>query len=207
MKTILLETNAINNCLDSSLNGAELLAILNKKNLTPVVNIHTKYELARTFLNPDAHNRGKNLFLILKELKPIFSCPTDELIKREVQKLQDDISVTFICNPKSLEQAQNDINLLSEGQFVPEIETFIQQREKEIAAFLPTYDKLKTKENRAALKHKSYEDFVNIYMSPNNTGELKTHLNKIIIGKSLTDAEILKFLTHVTSYPAIKTHL
>lgn len=36
MKTILLETNAINNCLDSSLNGAKLLAILNKKTLLPL---------------------------------------------------------------------------------------------------------------------------------------------------------------------------
>lgn len=62
MKTILLETNAINNCLDNSINGAELLAILNKKNFSPVINMHTKYELARTFLNHDTHARGKNLF-------------------------------------------------------------------------------------------------------------------------------------------------
>lgn len=44
-------------------------------------------------------------------------------------------------------------------------------------------------------------------MRPNNIEGLKNHLNKIIIGKSLNDAEVSKFLTHATSYPAIKTHL
>lgn len=206
MKTVLLETNAISRCLDSSLSGTKLLAVLNKNNFIPVVNIHTKYELARTFLNHNSHDRGKNLFLILKEINPVFSCPTDELIKREFQKLQNETSVTFVCNPESLKQIYNDIDLLSKGKFVQEIKTFIQKRERGIKAFLPTYNKLITKENRILLKHKSYKNFVNIYVSPSNTEELKTHLNKIV-GKSLTDAEILKFRTNIASYPAIKTNL
>lgn len=206
MKTILLETNAICKCLDYFHSGNELSYILNRKNFTPIVNIHTTYELARTFLDPNKHEKGKELFLILKELKPIFSCLTGELLKQEVSKLRSGTNVDFICNPIFNNQIWEAIENLSNGNFATHYENFIREREANIKTDQKIWDKLIISKDRFNYKSTTFDDLTKNYISSKNIEQLRPQINEHI-DENLTVQELMKFLTETTSYPALNTLL
>lgn len=204
MKTVLFETNAISRCLDVSLSGAELSIILQKRNLHPVVNIHSTYELARTFLNPTSHEKGKLLFTILKELNPIISCPTQDLLKREIKKLRDGTTVDFFCSRLLESQAREAIDNVAMGNFTAPYEKFIRDNENKFHSEQNMWDKLIPIKKEKKFKSISYEDFVKSYMNPTNISKVISHIYQHT-EENLTNTETMKFLSEPNSYPALKT--
>lgn len=204
VKTILLETNAVNKCIDAKLTGTQISKFLETKHLNPIVNIHSLYELARTFLNPNTRNIGINLFKFLKELNPTFSCMTGELIKREVNKLHYDTSVNFLCNPDFKKQTDEAIKNLSNGNFSWDYEKFIRNREREIQSDQKIWDKLITLNKKNESNLPSYNSYATTYLSINNVQQVKSHIQQHI-EEMLSDKAIIKLLTQINSYPALKT--
>lgn len=201
MKTVFLETSAINRCLKESIAGDELANILKKKCLSPVVSIHTTYELARTFLNEKTADRGAELFQIIKRLKPTFSCLTPSLILKDIRKLRDDEPVTYLLSNDQLKTLNTAIERLAEGNFLCEHRKFIEKREQDIKKEYVVWDKVI---ENVTDRPKSFSNFADNYIKTENTSHLIKHIYQHTNIK-LNHKEVDNFIRHKSHYSALRT--
>jgi hypothetical protein len=89
MKKIYFEASSINRVTNQGEIGlTALLQSLRAHGQEPVVGLHVVYELARTFLDPEAVERGKRLFQCLRELNPSYPPEAKDLLLQEILKLR-----------------------------------------------------------------------------------------------------------------------
>lgn len=197
METALLETNAINACFYKGYSGKQLADILSKKKLLPIVNFHTCYEIARTFDNVKNTKIGIELFSILKDLNPTYSCETSELLARQINRLIYGNDCNFLIEEDKLIYLNKIINEVTQGDISKIDINTIRSRESEIkneqnqCNHLFTYSKIT-----------SFEQF---YDDITRTRDNIIHLIKEICHIKLTTLYAEKLILKLSDLAVIKT--
>lgn len=129
MEKAYLETSAINSAESGSLSGQDLVHGLRYLGFSPVIGMHSIYELARTYLNPDQSVKAGRLFSIVRDLNPSFMPPTWQVLSQEVLKLRTGAAVFPFLTGVDLASAQTEVARLALGIFDNHAERFIRSRE------------------------------------------------------------------------------
>lgn len=204
MRTVLLETNAINKCVDKGISCSLIKSVFNRKHDSPMVNTHTTYELVRTFLVKENIEKGISLFKFLKELKPIYTCSVDSLLIRELENV---LSTTFCTNfvenwfyGPLIEAIDN----LSNGIIKDDYLYFINKRESDIKNAMSIWDSLLDKKYRIN-KSLNFESFFKSIFKSDSAIQIITDIyrgiNKPV---SRTNAVSLYLKLAQNSCPALK---
>ncbi len=126
-----IETSSINQALVDTVSGEEISRSLQDLGYRPVVGFHTIYELARTFLNPEQHQTGSDLFKILQGIDCTIVPMTGLLIDKEIIKLRTGAEVLPFLDHANQVSTRYEIEKLSRGIFDATAEQFVATREKE----------------------------------------------------------------------------
>lgn len=137
MKHAYLEPNAINRAQDAGVDGASIRASLESRGFEPVVGIHTLYELARAFLNPDLIAFGERNFRVIRDLALRYSRPVDVMLGQELDHFLDGVPVQPLLARHYLRATELEVAKLSSGILSETGRRFIAQREAEIRANFP----------------------------------------------------------------------
>lgn len=143
------------------------------KNITPVVSIHTTYELYRIFLSDEKEN-GIQLFRGLKNIDLIYTCSTQTLLKREIEKLRNRTSVNYFIEESYVSCLKQKISNISDGLLEEGSLLFVDDRERR-------FEKIKRKDLISLIK--------NIIRSSVNV--------------NMTEVEVNTILDNQLSYPAL----
>lgn len=166
MKKAYLETNAIWRFLSEGTSGEEARAILSCHGFEPVIGLHVIYELARTFLKDDSHEKSVSLFSIVRDLKPLISEEPRVLLRYEFQSfLNGDTFDPFLLGARKNETA-SEISKLSHGVFDKEARAFITGRDEEFKtehAILGLNNIDLFQQEKPEAKLKTFEDVVSYY--------------------------------------------
>jgi hypothetical protein len=200
MKTIFLETNAINKYISYS--GSENLSnIMKLKNITPVVSIHTTYELYRIFLS-DEKEKGIQLFQGLKNIDPIYSCSTQTLLKREIEKLRHGTSVNYFIEELYLSCLKEKISNISDGLLEEGSLSFVDDRERRIEEFHNHIDIYSEEASTINPNSTSFDDYVEEIKRKDLISLIKNIITSSV-NVNMTDIEVNTILDNQLSYPAL----
>jgi len=125
-----LETSSINNALSKGKTGFDVSELVANVGFRPAIGIHTVYELARTFLDPDQMERGQALFTLLRDIDASFIPTTGQLIESELVKLRTGSVVMPFLDHDNRIATRYEIECLAQG-FVNRATSFTEIREKE----------------------------------------------------------------------------
>lgn len=140
MDTVYIETSVINKVLEESMTGTGFRATLADSGYRPVVGMHTIYELAKTFLDPEQTTIGQQLFTILRDIDGSIVPMTNMLLEQEIIKLHTGAAVLPMLDTNNQASTRYDIERFSKGIIISEAITFIETRENERRANEPLED-------------------------------------------------------------------
>ncbi|MCK4256928.1 hypothetical protein KAX35_08570 [candidate division WOR-3 bacterium] len=130
MGKIYIETSSINQAREEKRAGSEISHKLESLGFEPVIGMHTIYELAKTYLVQGGENVAKDLFIILKDIKPIYFVETSNLLEQEIIKLRTGSAVVPYLDYFKVIATKYEIEKLSSGNFDKKAEAFIKSREE-----------------------------------------------------------------------------
>lgn len=125
-----IETSSINEVLTQGTDGESITRSIRSLGYRPAIGIHTIYELARTFLDPKQHSRGRALFLVLRDIDGTIVPTTGQLIENELIKLRTGAEVLPFLDHDNQIATRYEIERLAQG-FLDRATQFIEAREKE----------------------------------------------------------------------------
>lgn len=102
MKTVFIETSAINWLYHEKQDADEVNQIFKTKNMIPVVGMDTIYVLSRCFMT-NVPEKGIELFKFLTQLQPVYSCQRSMLYLQERDNLLTSSPVTPLLDYYSYE--------------------------------------------------------------------------------------------------------
>ena len=118
MEKACIEVSVINRAVDAATSGSDLAARLRARGLEPAAGLHVIYELARTFLADDGHDRGRELFKFLQDLDPSFQPWPRNLLSQEVDKLRRGFAVLPFLDHENYLVVKQEIEHLAAGRFI-----------------------------------------------------------------------------------------
>jgi len=130
MDTVYIETSVINKVLEESITGEGFRTALADFGYRPAVGMHTIYELARTFLDPNQTTLGQQLFTILRDVDASIVPMTNMLLEKEIIKLRTGAAVLPILDTENQVATRYEIEKLAQG-FDSNARKFIEPRENE----------------------------------------------------------------------------
>lgn len=130
MENAYLETSSINQALEDGLSGSQINDVAQSAGYRISVGMHTIYELARTFLNPEQHEKGVQLFTILRDVECSYVPMTSQLIQSEIVKLRSGPAVMPFLDHKNQVAARYEIESMAQG-FTDRATKFIWGREND----------------------------------------------------------------------------
>lgn len=209
MNTVFLDTNIINICYDNGVSGKELSCILNQNSLKPVVGMYVIYEVARIFSTNNI-SKARELFLVIKELQPLFVCKRDQLYVMEYEKLLYDEPVEYFSSQHHLNDVIRIIDRFIRGEVTNYDLDFISLRQNGLnnleTAWVPT-----------GMKKVIFEQFNNnfaLYLSHffsdiiNNQEKIDSIVNCIEVSTDgyvkLTELNLFNLIKNISSFPALR---
>lgn len=131
MRRAYLETSVINHAVDDLCEPADVRAGCAAAGLIPVVGLHVIYELARTFLSGDSHDRARRLFTFLQILDPSYGPGSSDLLVSEVVRLRTNAAVLPFLSHEDQAATRSEVARLANGTFDDSAKRFIRQKELE----------------------------------------------------------------------------
>lgn len=207
MKTAYLEPSAINWYVDSPYTGYVVSQAMSASGYRPVIGLHTIYELARTFLNPSATQRGRNLFRLMTDLDPSVSPGSSALMIKEVDRLRTRTAVLPFLDHLDQAATRHEMARLAEGVFDHRARQFIEQREAEIKAnhppamrrYIEDVNELRAADAGAVPRFVLFEDAVTFL------GRRVPELIRDLLHGQVSDHEAVLLAKQLDEFPAIRS--
>jgi len=179
---------------------------LKSNGLHGVVSQHTTYELARTFLNPKNTEIGKELFLIIKELEPIFTCETQTLLKREISKLKNESSsgMSYLIESIYVSPLNEAMDEMCKGELTQKYTSFISGMEKAFDRDNEMWDGIIKKRDKQEFKQKSFQQYKTEWLETVSSATMQSQVMEFA-GSRLDTKDIDTFMKNINSYPAMRT--
>lgn len=202
-----IETSIINRACDESITGKDITLHLQKMGLLPAIGMHTIYELAKTFLDPNQTKRGRSLFLLLQDLNPAIIPPTKEILKREIIRLRTGALVLPFLDTINQAATRYEIEKLANGIFNSNAEQFIMSREEKIKNMEPVMtqnylnhiSQVKADNPGLSKEIRTFEDVVSYF------GDDIPDLIKSILKIRITNLEASELSHRLDSFPALRS--
>ncbi len=171
-----------------------------------VVGMHTVYELARAFLNPDLIPFGQKNFEIVRDLEPLYSEPVDFMLPQELDNFISGRRIQPLLADHNLRFAQLEVTRLASGALLETGRTFIAKREAEIhanfpgmcAGFIAQVDEVRTISPETFKLLRTFEDVLEKFET-----DVPSLIEKILRGLA-TPSEAKGLAKKLGSYPALR---
>jgi len=207
MQKAYIETSVINQAFSESVTGNDIAIYLDTLGFQPTIGIHTIYELAKTYLEPNSTLKAQQLFSILLQLEASIIPPTDEVFKKEIMKLRTGAAVLPFLDTLNQSSTRQEINKLANGIFDSKAEKFIKSREKLHRTknpiiyedFLDYIAKVKSYHTDILRNIRTFEDVVSYFEN-----QIPDLIVKILKGK-VSKNEAVELFHRLGSFPTLRS--
>jgi len=207
MQRAYVEPSVINRVADLGFPADSVRDFVARHGFEPATGLHSVYELARSFLGGDAVStaRGRTLFILLRDLDPIYQPGPDDLLQSEVQKLRWKVPVVSFLDPLKVAATQNEVSRLAEGVFDTRARRFISAKEKEKEQALNAEENhvvLVRSFRKADRSIRGLKTFDHVWRYFESRGEIPLCIKEILGGAVSLD-EAKELAACPSSFPAI----
>jgi hypothetical protein len=207
MRKAYLETSAINFAEQKQMTGTELRHTLENLGYSPVIGMHTIYELARTFVDPNKLDKGMKFFSLIEDLDPSIMPPVRGLLNQEINKLLHGTGVLPFMSYLNQHAVRLEVTRLASGIFDNRAEGFIRGREANIRANYPQFAQsyiervvqAKATNPEIVRKVKTFQDAYNIFEF-----EFPPMIVELLHGK-INKAAASRMFRKIDSFPALRS--
>jgi hypothetical protein len=207
MRKAYLETSAINYAKQKHMTGKELRLTLENLDHSPVIGMHTIYELARTFFDTNKLNKGAKLFSLIEDLDPSIMPPVRGLLNQEIDKFLHGTCVLPFLSHLDQHAVRLEVARLASGTFDNRAKEFISGREANIRANYPQFAQsyiervvqAKATNPEIIRKIKTFQDAYN-----NFEFEFPSMILEILRGK-ISKAAAPRMYRGIDSFPALRS--
>jgi len=200
VKKAFLETNAINRFLNEKTSGNEIRAVLSSYGYEPVIGTHTIYELARTFLSGNDDETARNLFEIIRDLKPEISEKSAIVLRQEYATYVGGPAVSGFMRGNRKAETRAEIVKLANGTFDDEARSFVTTRDENFKRDHPVIGQTNRAiflENPPDKKLHSFEDVLKYYQP-----SIPVFVEQIL---TATPAHATDMAERISEYPLLRS--